>query len=437
MRVAGIGLDEVLSWLESHVNLEAIVAGRRDAPTLDRMVELVSLMAEPQRAYPVLHLTGTNGKGSTARILTNLLLAHGLNVGTYTSPNLERVNERLAYRGEPIGDDELAELLLAVASLEQLMHERASRFEILTASAFRWFADLAVDAAVVEVGLGGRWDATNVADARVALVTNVSLDHTEILGPSLEDIAGEKAGIVKPGSSLVLGETDPRLAGIFRDAGAAEVFQRGPDYDCVQSRVAHGGRLLDLRTQGSEYPDVYLPLHGAHQGDNAASALAAAECFFGGPLSPDVVEGAFANVRVPGRMEVVHRHPLCILDGAHNPAGAEAAAATLEEEFSVFERLVVVMGLLKGRDPREMLGPLPTERVRLVVASPPPSPRAMAPEDLAEVADRMGLDTSIAGSTAEAVDLAIASAAPEDLVLITGSLYLVGEARPLLVHRPW
>src|SRR5690348_11324704 len=219
-------LDGALAYLDDHVNLETDVSARAASKRLDRVARLTELMGEPQATYPVLHLTGTNGKGSTARILTSLLVAKGLSVGTYTSPHLERFNERIAWNGEPISDGAFVEIIETVASIERVMDEPPTVFEILTAAAFRWFADVAVDVGVIEVGLGGRWDATNVADGQVAAVTNVALDHSETIGPTLADIAFEKAGIVKPGSSLVLGETDESLAEIFRAAGAHEVVER-------------------------------------------------------------------------------------------------------------------------------------------------------------------------------------------------------------------
>ena len=427
-------LEEALDWLDGHVNLEAIESGRADAtPTLERIRRLTELMGDPQRAYPVVHITGTNGKGSTARVLTALFSARGLKVGTYTSPHLERINERLAAGGEPIPDDELADVLVAVAGLEELMEARPTWFEIVTAAAFRWFADIAVDVAVIEVGLGGTWDATNVADAEVAIVTNVSLDHVQILGPALVDIAAEKAGIVKSGSLLVLGETDPELAAIFRRAGAAEVWERWSDFGCEANQLAHGGRLLDLRTPGAAYGDVFLPLHGAHQGDNAAAALAAAEAFFGAPVPDQLVRSALGEVRNPGRMEVVGRRPLCLLDGAHNPVGARAAGETLAEEFAGVDRRVVVLGLLQGRDAVEMLEALDPSHVALVVACPPPSPRALPATEVASAAADMGLQAVAAGSVPEAVALARAHAGPEDMLLVTGSLYTVGAARSVLV----
>lgn len=398
-------------------------------PTLGRMRELVSLLGDPQDAYPAIHLTGTNGKGSTARMLTALLSARGLRVGTYTSPDLESVNERLAFAGRPVDDASLAGVLAGVADAASAMAEAPSRFEILTAAALAWFAEVAVDAAVVEVGLGGAHDATNVVTGQVGVVTNVSLDHAEVIGPRLVDIAAEKAGIVKPGATLVLGEGDPSLTPAFRGAGAAQVWERGSDFACEANRLAHGGRLLDLRTPGASYRDVFLPLHGAHQGENAACALAAAEGFFAAPLDAGVVEEGFGAAVSPGRMEVVGRRPLVVLDGAHNPAGARAAAATVAEEFSVPGRRVVVMGLLQGRDPAEMLAPLAPSGDDLVVACEPPSPRALDPALVAGAARSLGAPAEVVADVAGAVARASEAASEEDLVLVTGSLYVVGEAR--------
>jgi dihydrofolate synthase/folylpolyglutamate synthase len=403
---------------------------------LDRMRRVVALLGDPQHAYPVLHITGTNGKGSTARMITALLAARGLSVGTYTSPDLERVNERLAWNGEPIADDAFVEVLDVVRRLEPVLDEPPTRFEILTAAAFEWFANVAVDAAVIEVGLGGRWDATNVADGQVAVVTNVSLDHQEVIGPTRDDIAREKSGIVKPGSTLVLGETDPSLVAVFRATDADAIWQRDEDFGCVQNRLAHGGRLLELRTPGASYDDVLLPVHGAHQGDNAAIALAAVEAFVAGPFAPDVVAEAFAAVQLPGRLEVVGRRPLTVLDGAHNPAGARALAGAIDEAFGGVAGRVLVVGLLAGRDPDEMLEALGAGRARLVVACPPPSPRALPPEHVAAAARRLGLATEVVPSVRDAVARARQAAEPDEMVLVTGSLYVVGTARAVLRGAP-
>ncbi|MGH9282439.1 MAG: bifunctional folylpolyglutamate synthase/dihydrofolate synthase, partial [Acidimicrobiales bacterium] len=423
--------EEALVWLESHANLEAAVA-MPAPPTLDRMRRLVALMGDPQAAAPVVHLTGTNGKGSTARMITALLGERGLGVGTYTSPDLERVNERLARSLRPIPDDELTDLLAAIGGLEELMGERLTRFEVLTGAALRWFADVAVDAAVLEVGMGGWWDATNVVDGQVAVVTNVSLDHAEVLGPTLVEIAREKAGIVKPASTLVLGATEEALAAEFLARPAGAVWQRNRDFAVTDNRPAHGGRLVSVRTPGGVYEDVYLPFHGAHQGDNAAVAVAAVEAFFDAPLDDEVVRQAFGALTLPGRMEVVGRQPLVVLDGAHNPAGAHAAAATMAGAFGTEGALILVVGMLQGREPVEMLDALGGRRARLVVACPAPSPRSLPPADVAVAAGSLGVTARAAVSVRDAVALALDVAGEDDVVLVTGSLYVVGAARAAL-----
>ena len=434
-------LTEALEYLAGHVNLERDVAPRAAARRLDRVRRLMDLMGDPQHTYPVIHITGTNGKGSVARMVTALLVARGLRAGTYTSPHLERVNERMAWNGEAIPDDDLADVIGAVAELEPLLESPPTHFEILTSAAFRWFADVAVDVAVVEVGLGGRWDATNVADAQVAVLTNVSLDHAETIGPALTDIATEKAGIVKPGSTFVLAETNPTLRPIFEAASPSELWVRGTEFRCGANRLAHDGRVVDLYTPGAAYEGVYLPVHGPYQGDNAAVALAAVEAFFGAPLAPEVVAEAFAGLRLPGRLEVVSRHPVTVLDGAHNPAGALAATAALDEAFGpAITGRVLVIGMLQGRDPVEMLQCFGVSadqrslagRARLVVACPPPSPRAMPAAQVAAAARSLGTDAEETSSVPEAVATALALAGEQELVHVTGSLYVVGAARAAL-----
>jgi dihydrofolate synthase/folylpolyglutamate synthase len=426
----------MVAWLDSHIDYEQAMPTRVGAPTLERIRALCRLLGDPERSCPVVHLTGTNGKGSTAKILTEVLIADGLTVGTYTSPNLARVNERLARNGEPIDDDELAEVLGSLAMIEPLLSERPTRFELLTAAAFRWFADSPVDVAVVEVGLGGRWDATNVVEPDVAVVTNVSYDHVEILGPTLVDIATEKAGIIKAGCRVVVGETDPELLEVFlraaQECGAAETWVRGREFDCVGSQVAVGGRLLDLRTPGGRYPEVYLPLHGAHQADNAACALAAAEAFFGAPLAPEVVEQALASVRVPGRMEIVGRAPAVVLDGAHNVAGAHALARALATELVPGEPTIALVGMLQGRDPSAMLEALRPAGVRTVVACTAPSPRALPATSIAEAARALGLEALAADTVVDGLSLARARLSPTGTLVVTGSLYVVAEVREVL-----
>ena len=439
MAPAFASLEDAICWLDGHIDFESKSPGRRSLPTLDRMRELMRVLGDPERAYPAIHVTGTNGKGSTAAMASALLSARGLSVGTYTSPNLSKVNERISRSGTAIDDGTLREVLSTLSLIEPTLADRPTRFELLTAAAFTWFADVAVDAAVVEVGVGGTWDATNVVDGTVAVLTNVSYDHTDILGPTLDGIARDKAGIVKPGSIVVVGEQDPLLVHAIRsvadEAGAAQVWVRGEEFDCTSNRLAVGGRLVDLRTPGSRYRDVAVPLHGEHQGLNAACALAAVEAFFGAPLDPDVVAEGFAKVSVPGRLEVVGRRPLCLLDGAHNVAGMQALSRALGD-FAVPGRTVAVIGMLTGRDPSAMVAPLVSAGVRTLVACAPASPRAQPPEAVADAARAAGMEVVVAGTVADAVRLGLEAVGSEGLVVIAGSLYVVAEARSLLVEAP-
>lgn len=420
--------DEAVSYLESHVNFEQQSPTKEGAPSLERMRALAAAMADPQDSAPVIHVTGTNGKGSTARMITALLGAHGLSVGTYTSPDLERVTERLSRNGEIISDEDFAEQLQAIAELEAHTGIRPTRFDLLTLAAFRWFADLAVDVMVNEVGMGGRWDSTNIADAAVAVVTNVELDHVDVIGPTRADIAGEKSGIVKPGTILVLGETDPELVRIFEAAKPAELWLRDRDFATDENRVAIGGRAVDLRTPSASYEDVLIGLHGAHQGDNAALAVAAVEAFFGRPTDDDVVREALASVKVAGRFEVMGRSPLLIIDGAHNVSGAQAAAATLDD-FSIDGDRIIVFGTNRPHDPVEMLGALDAQRARLVIATAADFPRAVTPRQIVAAAESMGVEAIAVPGVANAVARARALATDADLILVAGSLYVVGEAR--------
>ena len=430
-------LADALAWLDGHVDFESKMPTRRSLPTLDRMRELVHLLGNPERAYPSVHITGTNAKGSTAAMLTALFCSMGLSVGTYTSPDLERINERICLGKEPIDDDSLAAVLSTLAGLEELVSERPTRFELLSAAAFAWFADVAVDVAVIEVGLGGTWDATNVIDSEVAVVTNISFDHAEILGPTLEDIALDKAGIVKPGAVAVVGERDPSLVSIIetraREAGAEAIWVAGSDFVTEANRLALGGRLVDLRSPSRRYPEVLVSRHGPHQGENAACALAAAEAFFARALEQDVVEEAFSSVEVPGRLEVVGHQPLVVLDGAHNVAGMEALAAALGEGFSVDGPIVAVIGMLRGRDPKAMLSALAPIGLATVVACTPDSPRAIAAEELAAEGRALGFDVEIGGSVARAVELGLAMVPADGMLVVAGSLYVVGGARSALV----
>ena len=438
----GVGspsFGETLAWLDRHVNLEAIESGRAGSlglPSLERIGALVRALGDPQSSYPIVHVTGTNGKGSTSRMTTAILQACGLSVGTYLSPHLERINERFLFDSIEITDDALVSVLGTVAEIERFLGLRATWFELVTAAAYAWFADMAAEVAVVEVGLGGRFDATNVGQADVAVVTNVELDHTQILGNTRESIAAEKAGIVKSGSHLVLGDEAASVCAIFEaeaeQVGARAIWQRGVEFGCSSNHLAVGGRLVDLWTPLGRFTEVHVPLHGAHQGDNAACAVAAAQAFLGTTIEEDVIVDAFSSVKVPGRLEVVHRHPLVVLDGAHNPAGAAAAGWALREDFAAARRVIVVMGCLRGRDPGELLAALGPKRVAAVVACRPPSPRAQEPARVVEAAKTLGLVAEESGTAAEAVERALEIADRDDLVLVTGSLYVVGAARTAL-----
>jgi dihydrofolate synthase/folylpolyglutamate synthase len=459
--------DHAEAYLDAHVDLEktiGISAGHAKGLSLDRMRHVVDVLGNPQRDYPVIHITGTNGKGSTARMITALLAAHQLSVGTYGSPHLEHVTERISRNLEPIEPDELARVLGEIAALEdqQFFPERPSYFELLTAAAYAWFSQVAVDVAVVEVGLLGRYDATNVADGQVAVVTNVGRDHTDGKGDWRRRVADEKAGIVKPGSHLVLGETDPGLRPLFLggagaaheshgsapgigrqggrprgenagDAGGpATVWVRDDDFGLATDRVALGGHVVDLRTPFGEHGEVFLPVHGAHQADNAALAVAAVEAFFGRALDGEVVAEALAGLTLPGRFEVLHRAPLLVLDGAHNPDGAAAAAATLADEFDVAGTRRWVLGVLAGRDVDEMLDALEVRPGDRVVATRPPSPRGVPAAEVAAAVEVRGVAVEAVDGIEAALEHAwrAAQAAGEgDLVIVTGSLHTVGAAR--------
>ncbi|MDY7106464.1 MAG: folylpolyglutamate synthase/dihydrofolate synthase family protein [Actinomycetota bacterium] len=424
-------MDDAVAYLESHINRQP-VGGKYEGLSLDSMQEIVGLLGDPHRVAPVVHITGTNGKGSTARMLTALLGAHGLSVGTYTSPHLETYNERIQWNGEPVSDERFASAIADVARIEPMLSTTPSHFEILTAAALAFFAEVAVDVIVAEVGVLGRYDATNVLDADVAVISNVGRDHTDFAGDWRRAIAYEKAGIIKPDSHVVLGETSPDLVEVFAAEPAASLWLRERDFRCTENRLAVGGRYVAVETPNGELRDLFLPLHGAHQGENAALAVAGAEAFFGRALDHSVAAPALGTVEVPGRFEVLARNPLVILDGAHNPDGAEAAGVVLEEEFTVDGRRIYVVGMLAGRDPLEMLEAIGAPRADLVIATTPPSPRALAAEELAGVARELGVRAEVVADVAEATEVARRQATEDDLVFVTGSLYVVGEARSAL-----
>lgn len=420
-----------VAYLDDHSNYEK--SGRINSPTIERIERLVEAMGDPHLSCPVIHVTGTNGKGSTVQIITRLLMAHGLRVGTYTSPHLETINERFRIDGEPVGDELFAEAVSEVADMEIVTGVRPTFFEAVTAAAFGLFAAEAMDVMVIEVGLLGRWDATNVVRPQVAVVTNVGLDHAEYAGPTLADIAHEKAGIVKPDAVLVCGETDPELAAIFAAAGPERVVQRDDDYGLIVNETALGGRQLSIYTPHAAYHDLFLPLHGAHQGENAATALAAVEAFFGGPLDTEIVTEGFAEARMPGRFEVLGHQPLVIVDGAHNPHGADRCAEVFFSDFDPAGRRILVFGCLEGRSIGDLLSALRADEFDVVHCCTPPGVRGVPAGVVAAEARRLGCENVRTYDTpTDAVVAATRSAQPDDAVLVVGSLYVVGEARSTL-----
>lgn len=417
-------------------------------PTLDRVAAVCELLGDPQKAYRVVHLTGTNGKTSTARMVERLVREHGLRTGRFTSPHLHRVTERIAIDGEPISDEAFVATWQDVAPYVHMVdvreqeagRPRLSFFEVFTVMAFAAFADAPVDVAVVEVGMGGRWDATNVADGEVAVITPVAYDHERWLGHTLVEIAGEKSGIVKDGATLVLSRQEEDAEGVILHAAAehgARVVREGVDIDVVDRQVAVGGQLLTLRGSGGVYTDVFLPLHGEHQAHNALAALAAVEALIagGGALDGSVVEAAFADVDSPGRLELVRSSPTVLVDGAHNPAGAEALVAAVEEAFH-FQRVVGVVGVMADKDPENILAVLEPVLAEIVVTRAS-NPRAMEVDDLAKVAidvfgeDRVHVRERLDDAVTLAADLAEQEVDRGAAVLVTGSIFLVAEARVL------
>jgi dihydrofolate synthase/folylpolyglutamate synthase len=420
-------------------------------PTLERIRALTDLLAEPQRGYPVVHVAGTNGKSSTSRMIDALLTRIGLRVGRYTSPHLQLVTERISIDGAPISPAGYVEAYRDVApyvSIVDSQHDAPmSKFEVLTGMAFAAFAEAPVEAAVLEVGLGGTWDATNVADAQVAVLCPVARDHAEYLGTDLAGIATEKAGIIKPDSVVVLAAQQPEAQKPIMERIAevdATVAREGQEFGVLERTVAVGGQMLRLQGLGGVYEDVFLPLHGEHQARNAALALAATEAFFGAgtahQLAVDSVREAFASVITPGRLERVRAAPAVLVDAAHNPHGARALADALSSEFS-FRRLVAVVSVLGEKDARGILAELEPVVEELVLTKNS-SPRAMDPDELAAVAkdvfgpDRIVVEPRLDDAVEAAIGMAEETDDPSESVagggvVITGSVVTAGEGRAL------
>ncbi len=416
----------------------------RMIPGLERITRLADLLGQPQLAYPSIHVTGTNGKGSIVRMVGALCAAAGLSAGTFTSPHLQSIRERLTLAGRHISERRFAEIHDEVAALADVLDEQAGPdgdhvtfFELLTAMAYWWFADAPVDVGILEVGMGGTWDATNLVRGDVAVISAIDLDHAE-LGGTPEEIAGEKAGIIKPGSEVVVGRQRPevlrRLEAAAHEADAARVHRLGAELEVLERRIAVGGQQLTLRVGERVVDDILLPLHGAHQADNAALALGAFAALTGSSLDAmddDVIRHGLGAATVPGRLEVVHREPTVILDGAHNPHGARAAAEAIAEAFE-FRDLVLVAGCLEAKDVEGILAEL-RDVVAHVVVTRSPSPRTATLERMHRAAMRTWGGTEVPVEAAEdlstALDLAEQLAGEGDGVLIAGSLFTVGAAR--------
>ncbi len=423
-------------------------------PRLAPLFRAMDVLGEPNKAFPIIHVTGTNGKTSTARMIESVLRAHGLSTGRYTSPHLTKVTERISIDGHPVPDetfvriwDEIRPYLQIVdAELEAEGQPRLTYFECLTILGFAIFADQPVNVAVIEVGLGGITDATNVGDGQVSVITPISLDHTDLLGDTTEDIAYEKAGIIKPGGYLISAAQPLDAAQVLlekaKDVGVPFKFE-GVEFGVETRTVAVGGQMVTIQGIAGRYPDLLVPLHGAHQAQNAAVAVAALEAFFGGDkeLGFDVLQEGFAEVTSPGRLEVVRTAPTIVVDAAHNPDGVKVSAAALQEAFT-FTRLVPVVGILKEKDAEEILRQLKESLGGMAEEfcfTQSNSPRAVPAAELAELAIDLGFgedNVHVAEKLDDALEWAVERAeANDDLsggVLVTGSITLVAEARILL-----
>jgi dihydrofolate synthase/folylpolyglutamate synthase len=422
---------EALAYLNEHI-------AHGIKPGLERMERLLDDMGRPDQGYPLIHVAGTNGKTSTSRLASLLLVAHGLNTGTYISPHLQKVEERLAINGRFATEEEFALAVSDVAAFADLRVRSGADpntyFELTTAAAFAFFADQAVNAAVLEVGLGGRLDATNVVDAEVCVLTSIGIEHTEYLGEDVATIAGEKLAIAGPNSILVTGPLpDAALEVAYARSRDLGIHHRhyGKDFSVLDAERGVGGWVVDIAGAEDTYEDLFLPLHGRYQLVNLANAVAASEALLGRKLDEDAVREAIAVATVPGRMEVMSKHPLLMLDGAHNADGVVALAESLEEEYPT-TRWHLVLGVMGDKNVEAMIGSL-APFLAGVVTTAPESERAVTPVDLAErVRPLVGVPVLEADGVDLAIDMARAEAGRDGAVLIAGSLYLVGEARELL-----
>jgi len=414
----------------------------RIAPTLERIAALVDILGSPQLTYPTIHVGGTNGKTTTSRMIDSLLFEMGLRTGRFTSPHLESYLERICINGQPIDAKELIFSFNDISPYLDLMDSKfenpISFFEAITALAFAAFAEHPIDVGVIEVGMGGQWDATNVVDADVSVITPIGLDHMEYLGNSITEIAATKAGIIKEQGFVVLAQQTPEAAvELLRRAAevGADVAREGLEYSIDSRAVAVGGQLISITGLRGHYDDIFLPLHGKHQASNAAAALIAVEAFFGEQdLDIDAVRAGFANVTSPGRCEVIHRDPTIILDAAHNPHGAKALAETLQSEFT-FDEVTGIVALMADKDALGILQALEPIMNQIIVTTNS-SERSMKVADLNNLAtqvfgaDRVFAEESLSAAIDRAIKDSIRPLSDESLaILITGSVVTVGQAR--------
>lgn len=417
----------------------------RIAPTLERISALMDILGSPQLTYPTIHIAGTNGKTSTSRMIDSLLFATGMRTGRFTSPHLESYLERIAINGQSIDPKEIIFAYNDIAAYLDLMDEKfddpISFFEAITALAFVAFAEHPIDVGVIEVGMGGTWDATNVVDADVSVVMPIDYDHMEYLGNTLTEIASTKAGVIKEGGFVVLAQQQPEAAvELLRRAAevGADIAREGIEYELLSRVVAIGGQLISVRGINDTYHDIFIPLHGRHQALNAASALVAVEAFFGDqPLDIESARAGFAAVTSPGRCEIVHRDPTVILDAAHNPHGARALAETLENEFT-FDEVIGVVAIFGDKDADGVLKAL-EPILNSVIVSQSASPRAMPVEELEKIAvsifgkDRVFPVASLEAALDRAVEKAKRPLSDESVgVVVAGSVATVGQSRSYL-----
>jgi dihydrofolate synthase/folylpolyglutamate synthase len=428
---------EALKWLESHIDFERVAPNRQEIPTLEPIRDTLTLFADPQGDYPSIHITGTNGKGTTTTLTSALLQATGLRVGTFTSPDLHSVNERIAVNAEPIDDAAFISVLERLSDVEAVSGIALTRFELLTVAALLHFSDEGVDVAVIEVGMGGTWDSTNVIDSDVEVLTNVDLDHTAVLGSTVGEIARDKVGIFRHDGVAIVATTNAIVVQIAQEKAEAigsTLWLLGEEFELEENELALGGRAITLRTPYAFYEEVLVSLHGIHQGVNAATAIVAAEAFLGRALGDEVVVTSLGHARMPGRMEIVGRSPMIVVDGAHNPAGVRALVATLDGAFDVRGDRRCVIGMLTGRDVDDMVAPLVGAGFTEFHCCAPRSPRALAVGELAAALRRNGAVAFEHPNAMSALAHARERSTDDDLIVVAGSLYLVAEVRGELLH---